>query len=110
MISNFIFHLLQVFSPGLLLTTVVSLSYGRLTRRQISDSYGAPQGPVIGSGQETAPISDGYGAPQAPVIGGASGGGAPSRPSYNGGGGGGAPSRPSYNGGGSGGGRPSRPS
>ena len=85
-----LFFLFQVFSPGLLLATVVGLSYGRLTRRQISDSYGAPQAPVVGGG--SAPISDGYGAPQAPVIGGASGGGgggAPSRPSR--------PSRPSYN-------------
>ena len=45
-------EIFQVFSPGLALVfvTVVGLGHSRFVRRQISDGYGAPQGPVISTG------------------------------------------------------------
>ena len=76
----------QVFSPGLTLVfvTVVGLAHSRvLQRRQISDGYGAPAGPVITAGPSQT------------------------RPSYNGGASGPRPSqpKPSYNAPGGGGGK-----
>ena len=50
--TSLLIVIFQVFSPGLALVfvTVVGLGHSRFVRRQISDGYGAPQGPVISTG------------------------------------------------------------